>query len=111
MNACQDHVMALGRAHAERLTVDAFHDSLASADGEIGDLLRPLCNLNALWLLERHRGWYLEAGYLEPMKSRAIRASVNRLCGEIAPLAVPLVDVFGIPDEVLEAPDGRRGGT
>jgi acyl-CoA oxidase len=111
MNACQDHVMALGRAHGERLTVEAFHAAVANADGGLADVLLPLCNLNALWLLERHRGWFLESGYLEPVKSRAIRASVNRLCGEIARVAVPLVDAFGIPDEVLEAPDGRSGGT
>jgi acyl-CoA oxidase len=109
MNTCQDHMMALGRAHAERLTVEAFQDAVAADDEEVARVLRPLCQLNALSLLERHRGWYLESGYLEPVKSRAIRAVVNDLCREIAPEASHLVDAFAIPDEVLEAPDGLAG--
>jgi acyl-CoA oxidase len=112
MNTCQDHVIALARAYAERLTVEAFQRSLAATGGELFELLAPLAHLQALWLLERHRAWYLESGYLEPAKSRAIRAAVNRLCGEVARVAVPLVDAFGIPDEVLEAPDGlSQAGT
>jgi acyl-CoA oxidase len=106
INACQDHLMALGRAHGERLAVEAFHDAVAAADPRVAEVLRPLSNLNALWLLERHSGWYLESGYLEANKSRAIRAAVNRLCAEVAEVALPLVDAFGIPDAVLEAPDG-----
>jgi acyl-CoA oxidase len=110
MNTCQDHVMALARAHAERLTVEAFHDAVAASEEKIADVLRPLCQLNALSLLERHRGWYLESGYLESVKSRAIRSAVNELCREVSGAATHLVDAFGIPDEVLEAPDGLAVG-
>ena len=43
-------------------------------------------------------------------KSKAIRDQVNGLCREIRTDARPLVDAFGIPDEVLRAPDGRHHG-
>ncbi|MGH7480957.1 MAG: acyl-CoA dehydrogenase, partial [Longimicrobiales bacterium] len=72
--------------------------------------LEGLRSLYALSVIERERGWFLETGYIEAPKAKAIRAQVNALCRELRPLAVPLVDAFGIPDEVLEAPDGRRGG-
>ncbi|HSR42238.1 MAG TPA: acyl-CoA dehydrogenase, partial [Longimicrobiales bacterium] len=56
--------------------------------------------------LEHHRGWYLESGYFEGPKARAVRAQVNALCRELRGQAPFLVDAFGIPDDVLRAPDG-----
>ena len=59
--------------------------------------------------IEADRAWFLESGYFEAPKARAIRAEVNALCGEVAEHAVALVDAFGIPDSVLRAPAGRAG--
>jgi hypothetical protein len=33
---------------------------------------------------------------------------VNRLCNEVREQAAPLIDAFGIPDELLRAPIGLR---
>jgi len=105
MNVCQDHLLALGRAHAERLTVEAFHGAAAHApDVALSETLRSLSDLHALSRLEADRGWFLEAGYFEAPKARAVRAVVNGLCGEVSESALALVDAFGIPDDVLEAP-------
>ena len=38
------------------------------------------------------------------MISKAIRTLVNGLCCEVRAQAIPLVDAFGIPDEMLAAP-------
>jgi acyl-CoA oxidase len=106
-NECQHHLEALGRAHTERLMLDAFHEAVARAPTPgASESLRELASLYALSVLERDRAWYLEAGSMEPPKSRAIRAQVEALCGEIRPFAVDLVDAWGIPDEVLNARDG-----
>jgi hypothetical protein len=32
---------------------------------------------------------------------------VNTLCGDVRPFAVTLVDAFGIPEELVQAPDAR----
>jgi acyl-CoA oxidase len=109
MNEVQDHLVSLARAHAERLVLEAFHEAITRAPTPgLSETLRTLATLHALARLEADRGWYLEAGYLEPAKSRAVREQVNRLCREVAEQAVFLVDAFGIPDEVLRAPDGVR---
>jgi acyl-CoA oxidase len=109
MNQVQDHLVALARAHVERWVLEAFHDAVARApDPGTSETLGTLAVLHGLARLEDDRGWFLEAGYLEPAKSRAIREQVNRLCAEVAGQAVALVDGFGIPDEVLKAPDGLR---
>jgi acyl-CoA oxidase len=58
--------------------------------------------------VERDRGWFLEAGYLEAAKARAIRARVGALCAELKDHAGLLVDGFGIPAEIL--PEIARPG-
>ncbi|MEJ2540382.1 MAG: acyl-CoA dehydrogenase [Gemmatimonadota bacterium] len=105
-NECQDHLETLGRAHTERLMMDAFLDAVARAPSPgVSETLREVACLFGLSRLERHRAWYLEAGYLEPVKSRAIRAQVGALCGELRPGAAELVGAWGIPEEILDARD------
>lgn len=107
MNAVLDHLVTLAHAHTERLMLEAFLDGVTRAPTPgISESLRTLATLFALSRIEADRAWFLEAGYLEPRKSQAIRAQVNLLCSEVAEHAELLVDAFGIPDDVLRAPDG-----
>lgn len=46
-------------------------------------------------------GWFLEHGYVESGKAVAIRGVVNKLCRELRPQAVALVDGFGVPSAWL----------
>ena len=101
MNECQDHMVALGLAHADRLELVAFQRALAQAAPAVRDALTPMYRLFALTMLERNHAWYLEAGYMESVKTKAIRRLVNRLCREVRADAVAFVDAFGIPDELL----------
>jgi acyl-CoA oxidase len=107
MNRCQDHLVTLAEAHVEHGALLALQDAVRRAPGPgLSELLRAVSGLYALERMEAHRGWYLESGYFEPPKSKAVRTQVNALCGELRDLAPFLVDAFGIPDEVLRAPDG-----
>lgn len=110
VNQCQDHLIALARAHADRIVMEASVEALEeSEDGAGKELVEAVVALHGLATLERHRAWYLEAGYFEAAKSEAIRGEVNRRCGELAPKAVELVDAFNIPDELIRAPIGVKG--
>jgi acyl-CoA oxidase len=60
--------------------------------------------LYALSQIERNKGWYLEDGYMEGVKTKAIRKIVNQLCWEIRPDSVSLVEAFDIPKSCLAAP-------
>jgi len=105
-NECQDHLVALGRAHGERLEVEAFQRAVARAPSPgASELLRDLSALHALSRMEADRGWFLEAGYVDPPKSRAIRREAAALAAELREVAVAAVDAWGIPDAVLAAPD------
>ncbi len=102
---CQDHLVETAHAHVERLVLERFIAGIKSCDDKsLKKVLGILVDLYALEHIERDRGWFLEHGYIESGKSKAIRKLVNRLCREAREHAVPLVDAFGIPDELLAAP-------
>ena len=111
VNACQDHLITLARAHVDRIVLEAAFDALdAMRDGQAKELVTRVVALHGLATLKGNRAWYLEKGYFEPPKSEAIRREVNRCCRELAPRAVELVDAFGIPDGLIGAPIGVSGG-
>jgi acyl-CoA oxidase len=95
-DACQDHALALARAHIERFVVETFQ-SAARAE----PALAPLCALYGLHRIEADLAWFLENGFLAPAKSRAVRKNVNDLVRELAPLAGDFVEAFAIPAPCL----------
>ncbi|MBX3010795.1 MAG: acyl-CoA dehydrogenase family protein [Caldilineaceae bacterium] len=106
--ACQDHLVNLAQAYVERVILEQFVCGVTQVDEPaLHKVLKQLCDLYALWQLEQHKGWYLETGYFEGNKTRAIRRQIDNLCGEISQAAVALVDAFAIPDPCLAAPIAR----
>ncbi|MFJ9624954.1 acyl-CoA dehydrogenase [Streptomyces sp. NPDC101181] len=102
----QDHVIAVARAHVERLVLEAFVErTRAVPEGGNKVALGLLCDLFALSTIEADRAWFMEHGRLTVQRSKAITREVNDLCRKIRPLAGDLVDAWGIPDALLRAPD------
>jgi acyl-CoA oxidase len=100
----QDHVIAAARAHVERLVLDAFVLKVrALPDGDLKVALGLLCDLHALSTIEADRAWFMEHGRLTAARSKAVSREVNDLCRKIRPLAVELVDAFGVPEEMLRS--------
>ena len=100
----QDHVIAAARAHTERLVLEAFVARTAELpDGDLKVALNLLCDLHALTTIEADRAWFMEHGRLSSTRSKAISREINALCRKIRPLAVDLVDAFGVPEEVLRS--------
>ncbi len=98
----QDHLLTLATAHAERLVLEDFQAAVErTEDPQLQTVLRLLCTLYALERVERDRGWFLEQNLIDAPVSKAVRTEVNGLLHRLRPLAVELVDAFGIPDEVL----------
>ncbi|MEU1123073.1 acyl-CoA dehydrogenase family protein [Streptomyces sp. NPDC005899] len=102
----QDHVIAVARAHVERLVLEAFVDKVRALP-ESGNrtALSLLCDLFALSTIEADRAWFMEHGRLTVQRSKSISREVNDLCRKVRPLAADLVDAWGIPAEMLRAPD------
>ncbi|MFL6063007.1 MAG: acyl-CoA dehydrogenase, partial [Marmoricola sp.] len=101
---CQDHVIALARAHVERLVLEAFVDKVRAApEGDNREALALLCDLHALTTIESGRAWWMEHGRLSSQRSKAITAEIGSLCRRLRPIAQDLVDAFGVPAEMRAA--------
>lgn len=109
MIECQDHLVNLAHAYVERVILEQFVEGITQGnDPTLTAILKKLCDLYALWHLEQHKGWYLESGYFEGTKTKAIRRQIDALCTEISREAVALVDAFAIPEPCLAAPIAMR---
>jgi acyl-CoA oxidase len=103
----QPELLELADAYAERQVLESFLEAVAGVpDQTLQRPLRKLADLFALYHLERHKGWFLENGFMQGKRAKAITSHVTRLCQEVRQDAVALVDAFGIPDQCLGAPIG-----
>ncbi|MCL6462868.1 MAG: acyl-CoA dehydrogenase family protein [Flavobacterium micromati] len=104
-NVVQHQMIDVAQAYLDRIVLEQFVKALESfEDPQSKVIVAKLSQLYALSQIEKNKGWYLEDGYLEPVKTKAIRKMVNQLCWELRPEAVSLVNAFAIPDSCLAAP-------
>ncbi|MFB9080862.1 acyl-CoA dehydrogenase [Flavobacterium procerum] len=104
-NVVQHQMIDVAQAYLERIVLEQFQEALKVIEDENSkQILTKLYQLFALSQLEKNKAWYLEDGYMEAVKTKAIRKMVNQLCWDIRPDAVALVDAFDIPESCLAAP-------
>lgn len=103
-SACQTHLLAAARAEMHRIVLEAFAAGVeACPDPQVSSVLNAVCDLYVLAGVEADRGWFLEHGRLTPQKTKAISATVDRLCAALRPHAGTLVDAFDIPEGLVDA--------
>jgi acyl-CoA oxidase len=101
----QEHLIATARAYVDHLALAWFEEEVSHIDdAATRAVLARVGDLHALSRLEEEAAWFLEDGYWEPAKARAVRKEVEALMNEIAPAARDLVEAFAIPDACLAAP-------
>jgi len=104
-NVVQHQMIDVAEAYLDRVVLEQFQIAVAAVKDEKSKaILTKLNQLFALSQIENNKAWYLEDGYMEAVKTKAIRKIVNQLCWDIRPEAVALVDAFAIPDSCLAAP-------
>jgi acyl-CoA oxidase len=104
-NVVQHQMIDVAQAYLERVVLEQFQATINTVEDENSKaILTKLNQLYALSQLEKNKGWYLEDGYMEAVKTKAIRKIVNQLCWDIRPDAVALVNAFDIPESCLAAP-------
>jgi acyl-CoA oxidase len=75
-----------------------------NASPDLRNILEKICNLHMLSRIEADLPWFLQAGLITPQQAEE-SVDVNRkLCAEIAPLAMDLIDAFDLPEDMLAAP-------
>ena len=104
-NRAQDHLLHAARAHLDGLVLDAFHHAVEKVtDPTAAKLMRSMCDLYALTVVEQDKGWFLEHGRISAARSKAVTAEINKLCRTLRPHARTLIDAFGIPEAWIGAP-------
>ncbi|MFH6959717.1 acyl-CoA dehydrogenase [Flavobacterium aquidurense] len=104
-NVVQHQMIDVAQAYLERVVLEQFQLAIKEVeDIKSKEILTKLNHLYALSQIEKNKAWYLEDGYMEAVKTKAIRKMVNQLCWDIRPDAVSLVNAFDIPESCLAAP-------
>ncbi|HEY2223366.1 acyl-CoA dehydrogenase [Actinomycetospora sp.] len=104
-NSTQDHLLRAARSHLDGLVLDAFNRACeGQQDPAARSLMRQVCDLYALSVIETDKGWFLEHGRISASRAKAVTAEVNRLCQSLRQHARALIDSFGIPEEWIGAP-------
>ena len=108
-NVSGHHLVNVGKAYIERIVLEQFQQQVEATEDElVKNILRKLAQLFALSTIEKNRGWYLEQGYMEGVKTKSIRKMVNQLSWELRQDAVALTDAFDIPENCLAAEIAKR---
>jgi len=101
---CQTHLLQLAEAFVERFVLERFREGLTKIETEAEhQAMERVYQLFALHTLESRKGWFLEKGYMEGNKTKAIHRLVDELCGEVRQDAYALGQAFGIPEQLLRA--------
>lgn len=101
-NIMHPHMLQIAFSYLDRVVLEHFRLKVEQTeDLALKEVLTRLYTLFALNKMLENRAWYLEQGYMDGIKTKAIRKMVSQLCWEIRKDAVPLVDAFGIPENCL----------
>eukprot|EP00794_Sanderia_malayensis_P014290 gene14290-15777_t len=104
---------SLALAFIERVVVERFYRKVFQSG--ISDKLRPVSQrmfqLYGLWSLDRHQATLFQGGFLKDGNVvEVIHDSIIRLCSELKPDVLTLVESFAPPDWILQSPIGHSNG-
>jgi len=104
----QDAIQAFAKSYADRIICEAFKETLAGEYGPVDPSLVPVLNkvlhLHLLSTLEKDLPTFMSAGLLNPSEADSVLTINRRLCAELAPHSLALIESFGLPEEMLQSP-------
>ncbi|MFB7723483.1 MULTISPECIES: acyl-CoA dehydrogenase [unclassified Nocardia] len=103
-NNAQDHILAAGTAHIDRLVLEAFIEGIAGIeDDEARELAETVCDLFVYTSLEENQAWYIMHRFMSVERAKNVRRGVNELVDRLRPSALTLIDGLGVPEKMLRA--------
>ncbi|MEU4645613.1 acyl-CoA dehydrogenase [Micromonospora sp. NPDC023814] len=97
--------LRLGRAYGGRLALREFCAAIErTSDPAAQHALALLARLYAVQELGRDSGWFLAEGLITADHVRQIPDFVDSLCADVTPHSAAMVEAFGIPNSMLQAP-------
>jgi len=100
---CQNHMINLAHAYVDRVILKAYHKALETCPLEIQPTLRHCAEIYALDMISRHKDYYLEHGYMEGSKTKAIRRILRQRVQSLKGSSLSLVEAWGIPNSCLQS--------
>lgn len=108
------HARTLSIAFIEHLVLEQFWEQLCKKQGlpqAVQIVLKKIMMLFGLWSLEKHLGTLYQGKYIQgPEGAILIRQGILKLCADLKPEAVALVDAIAPPDFILNSPLGASDG-
>ncbi|MEV6066969.1 acyl-CoA dehydrogenase [Nocardia sp. NPDC052001] len=103
-NNAQDHILAAGTAHIDRLVLEAFIEGIAGIeDDEARELAETVCDLFVYTSIEENQAWYIMHRFMSVERAKNVRRGVNELVDRLRPSALTLIDGLGVPEKMLRA--------
>ncbi|MEU7632450.1 acyl-CoA dehydrogenase [Nocardia sp. NPDC049220] len=103
-NNAQDHILAAGSAHIDRLILEAFIEGIAGIhDPDARALADSMCDLFVYSSIEENQAWYIMHRFMSVDRAKAVRRGVNELVDRLRPHAQTLVEAMGVPETMLRA--------
>lgn len=103
-NNAQDHILAAGTAHIERLVLEAFIDGIADIeDPDARALAETVCDLFVYSTIEENQAWFIMHRFMSVERAKSVRRGVNELVDRLRPDALTLIEGLGVPERMLHA--------
>ncbi|MFG3619957.1 acyl-CoA dehydrogenase [Nocardia sp. NPDC047654] len=103
-NNAQDHILAAGAAHIDRLVLEAFIEGISDIeDPEARELADWMCDLFVYSTIEENQAWYIMHRFMSVDRAKTVRRGVNELVDRLRPHALTLVEAMGVPESMLRA--------
>jgi len=121
----QDKIQAFAKSYADRLVAEAFFETISESSGkgdefkgcpvgstplsinapaDLEPMLKKLLHLHMLSRIENDLSFFILNDIISQEGADKILEWNRKLCSDLAPHALNLVDAFDIPEEVLAAP-------
>ena len=100
---CQNHLIALSEAYIDRVILKAYHQAISAASPDLQNVLKLSAEVYALDVIQKERAYFLEHGYMEAPKTKAIRRILNQRIRLLRPQAEALTDAWNIPQSCLHS--------
>lgn len=98
----------LGRAFSELHVFDCSVRAIQGADEQIQWVMSLVSRLFGVSTIERHLGQLISNECVSRTQAKRLLSEVRRLCDEIHPFVMDLLEAYEIPDHVLNVPIAKE---
>jgi acyl-CoA oxidase len=104
----QDLIQAFAKSYADRIVCEAYKETMAgqfgAVDPSLEGVLGKIFHLHLLTNLEKDLPTFLASGLLNTSQADQVLEMSRRLCAELAPNSLAIIESFGLPEEMLQSP-------